>query len=100
MRSGQRFESARRLPLIGLPKRNTRNKRGFQFVIRILLTPLTNSSGEPSAGLAEDLEQRLASEAQVVVDSLAAAVGLREPRDLEPREVGGDGGGTEAQFLG
>ena len=99
MRLGQRFESARRLSQIGLDKTNIRNKRISQFIIRSLLTPLTNSSGEPSAGLAKDFEQGLTSEAQAVVDSLAAAVGLRKRGNLEPREVSGDGSGTEAQFL-
>src|SRR5215212_6065755 len=54
---------------------------------------------EPSASLAEDLEERLASEAQAVVDPPSAAMGLREPCDFEPREVGGDGGWAETQFL-
>ncbi len=65
------------------------------------MSPLVGSlfAHEPSVSLAEDLEQRLASEAQAVIDPLAAAVGLREPCDLEPREVGGDGGGTEAKFM-
>ena len=31
--------------IFGLPMRNTRNKKGFQFIIRDLLTPLTKSSG-------------------------------------------------------
>jgi hypothetical protein len=34
MSRGKRFESARRLPRFGLDKRNTRNKRGSQFIIK------------------------------------------------------------------
>ncbi len=48
------------------------------------------------AGLAEDVEQRLAGTAQAVVDPLAAAVRLDQLCGLEPREVRGDCGGAKA----
>src|SRR5918997_6475902 len=48
----------------------------------------------------KETEQRLAGAAQAVVHPLAAAVGLDEPGDLEPREVGRDGGGAEAELPG
>lgn len=49
---------------------------------------------------AEHLEQSFAWAAQAVEHLLAGAVGTDQPGRLEPREVGGDRGGTEAQLLG
>jgi hypothetical protein len=53
-----------------------------------------------SAGLAEDAEQRLARAAQAVVDPLAAAVRLDQSGCLEPREVGRDRRGAQAELVG
>src|SRR5215217_7226189 len=53
-----------------------------------------------SAGLTEDPEQRLAGEAQAVVDLPAAAVWLHQPGYLEPREVGRDRPGGEVELPG
>ena len=46
MRRGQRFESARRLSFLPLPKRKTRHKRSSLFIVGALYTNVYTNAAE------------------------------------------------------